>query len=651
MKKAPNSPPKQIPKSYLTEIGKAILPASEKFLSSWISALFPNKKISRFFYAQGTIKCAPLTYDLTIQTAVCNKQDKYLLRRTYSIEHEIFRNEEDISEHLTRAISCPPCVPHITDKKQTSDYILFENGRITDIIIRKPDLPKEDYGVNNIFAQQYTMNHLYKYLQESLPSFEEHYLKNAREHFKEYGKAFRNDPNLIIGKPSKCSIIMTCKQGKKYISVTLSLTVNYTKQYQIQEDTQMRISGEKRFGDLHTVIQTAFKRLEDTLDYAMNSILKRAAICEVQNYKLPEAFYQLASIKRQNNAPIRIICHGLDKLINQYDNHYLFAGYKQGRNIILTTNPLGRSTSSTYIGQEINAPTRFTLDSNAPFPTSPIMVISLWEQVTKLYEEMVSKISYPFPKIDFRMDFFGNWEWSYRGQAKGIVIPQFQGMSARERINTVFRRISEDYQKEVRILERQIEILNSLNHTEIKILKCLFDMRAQNKDSEAHITAITESIGDLQTTKSSIIEFVDALENIAVEYDGKDIHLVESCQASNYYGDYLVYSTPIKWDIKAFNQATPRPFTADELHMVKSEFRTINFEAMLDSAIDDESRWNIISHLENCMSKQYAIKFVKSERGKQFFCSFSGDDAIYAKFFIEGLPGCKKLAAELYPDL
>ena len=404
-------------------------------------------------------------------------------------------------------------------------------------------------------------------------------------------------------------------------------------------------------GWLTTVLQTALKRLEDTVDSILNSILKRTAVCEIQNYELPNAFYQLSSQKQQYDIPIRILCDGLQNLITQNDKHKLFAGYKPDGSTILTMNPLGHSTNSTYIDRETNPPAKFNLDSNAPFPTSPILVMSFWEQVTKLYEEKASQVSYPFPRINFRMNFNGNWLWSYSGQANIYSVPRLTDKSARERINDIFNTIDEDYQKGIQILADQTKVLNSLNHTEIKILKYLSELKINKKGSHTHITDIIESIGDLQTTKNSISEFLDALEDTTVDYDGKEISLVESCQTSNYYGEYMVYSTPIDWNTNAFTQAKPRPFSEEELHLVKPKFRATYFQILLESATDNDSRWNIISLLEHCMTKQYAIQFAKSERGKQFFCSFSGDDAIYAKFFIEGLPGCKKRAAELYPDL
>ena len=44
------------------------------------------------------------------------------------------------------------------------------------------------------------------------------------------------------------------------------------------------------------------------------------------------------------------------------------------------------------------------------------------------------------------------------------------------------------------------------------------------------------------------------------------------------------------------------------------------------------------------------VAFVKSKTGQAFLRSFTGAEAMFVRLTIEGLPGCMRVAAKLFPE-
>ena len=63
-----------------------------------------------------------------------------------------------------------------------------------------------------------------------------------------------------------------------------------------------------------------------------------------------------------------------------------------------------------------------------------------------------------------------------------------------------------------------------------------------------------------------------------------------------------------------------------------------------------KQRWTRFNEALDRMPSTFLAAFAKSDEGQAFLKCFTGDDAVFVRLTVEGLPGCKRLAAKLWPE-
>ncbi len=292
------------------------------------------------------------------------------------------------------------------------------------------------------------------------------------------------------------------------------------------------------------------------------------------------------------------------------------------------------------------------LGSKKGIPQNPISLNSLCEKASVLYHSYAEKKGVDMPELCFefskRQDGFHlNCKWRRKNIDITDVFLENKTYSTtiRARLTKLFNSVYETVLEQKKFVDRQIEVLSNLNPSEFAILEYIYRQR------RSWYTDINNALeGSVLTTKISTGPYLDRLCELKIEDDGEKIPLLQyEWVCSRKHDDFRLYTTPVEWDKSAFDRAFPRDFTIEEMSDMHASGKEKFFIGTLKNATNPITRWNAMTILEH-MSKVYAVEFVKTAQGKNFFQSFEGDDALYAKFFMENLPGCKRLASEYFPD-
>lgn len=199
----------------------------------------------------------------------------------------------------------------------------------------------------------------------------------------------------------------------------------------------------------------------------------------------------------------------------------------------------------------------------------------------------------------------------------------------------------------VRSAERQqlLEVLNSLNPTELAVLRQI------TANGETWYTALANEIEDqVCTTKTYTGTCLQRLMELAVEVNGKVQPLLMARWASSRkHDDFRMYRAGAQIDRDVLASATGRPFTASEAADMKASERGNWFTRYLLEA-DGEQRRTRFNEVLDHMPRTFLTAFVKSEEGQALLKGFTGPEAMFVRLTVEGLPGCKRLAAKLWPD-
>lgn len=217
--------------------------------------------------------------------------------------------------------------------------------------------------------------------------------------------------------------------------------------------------------------------------------------------------------------------------------------------------------------------------------------------------------------------------------------------TVRARVLDVFAHVADLEFARLNRAKEQTQILSELNPTELLILKHI------SGEGKSWYSKINEDLeGKVMTTKVSAGPYLDHLCDSYIVQDGEKIPLLNyEWASSRKHGDFRLYRTPVSWEREALDTAVPRAFTLDDFSSFSPAGREWFFSNTLQACCDKESRWLALQVLEK-MSAQFAADFAKTENGQKLFQSFVGDDAVYARFFLESLPGCKRLAAKYFPE-
>ena len=131
--------------------------------------------------------------------------------------------------------------------------------------------------------------------------------------------------------------------------------------------------------------------------------------------------------------------------------------------------------------------------------------------------------------------------------------------------------------------------------------------------------------------------------------EGKAVPLLRTREVYSYYNWFYKYSAAALIEPEVLQAAVGRPLTPADLERMKPKARGKWFTRYLLEA-DEGQRWTRFNEALDCMDRAFLKAFVLTEEGQAFLRGFKGSDAMFARLTVESLPGCKRLAAKLWPD-
>jgi len=213
----------------------------------------------------------------------------------------------------------------------------------------------------------------------------------------------------------------------------------------------------------------------------------------------------------------------------------------------------------------------------------------------------------------------------------------------RTRVLNVFCSVLGEIEKEYEIVGEQIKALEALNPLEYQILERICE---NGRTWFSDMCAINSMV-----SKDFIQNYLDHLCRVTVPCAQGETVLLEANYRKGNYGYFYVYrfSKGVLIQTEDLHIINPRPFSERELaHLTKKGLETVFWESLRLASTPD-LRWQTFCLLEK-LPKTFTAGFVKSEEGQKFLEQFEGDDAVYAAFFVQSLPGCKQIAKKYFPD-
>ncbi len=193
--------------------------------------------------------------------------------------------------------------------------------------------------------------------------------------------------------------------------------------------------------------------------------------------------------------------------------------------------------------------------------------------------------------------------------------------------------------------QRQLEVLNALNPTELAVLRYI------TAHGEIWYTALAGAIEDqVCTTKVYTGACLKRLAELKVPVDGAERSLLRAQWTySRKHDDFLMYSAGANIERAILDAVAGRPFGPADVENMKPAERAKWFTNYLLEA-DDEQRWTRFNEALDRMPRTFLTEFAKSEAGQGFLRKFTGSEAMFVRLTVEELPGCKRLAAKLWPE-
>lgn len=267
-----------------------------------------------------------------------------------------------------------------------------------------------------------------------------------------------------------------------------------------------------------------------------------------------------------------------------------------------------------------------------------------------LYEKLPKKKLNAKPEIIFSMVDGKVIGFTYR--KKAISIENFLNSLHTDKALTAYALLTAIFtdviSQEADLLERggkiayQLETLN-LNAGELKILRYLCER------GKSGYTDIAESINVFpQITNAAIGRYLEGLLSKTIEVDGAAKPLVWfEWVTSQKHDDFRMYHPADFLSVDILDMLTPRPVCIQDIPDMDKWSKEKWAVELARKASNEEDLWFALDVLRH-MSAAFAAEFCKSRDGQKFFSKFKGDDAVYARFFVESLPGCKRVAAQIF---
>lgn len=184
-----------------------------------------------------------------------------------------------------------------------------------------------------------------------------------------------------------------------------------------------------------------------------------------------------------------------------------------------------------------------------------------------------------------------------------------------------------------------------LSPIEVAILRYL---RQQGKSWYTDIAENANVVPRL--SKAAIGRRLDGLLNKAILVNGKTTPLIWfEWISSRKHEDYRMYHPADFLTDDVLDQVNPRPFGAEDMPDMEKDSRENWFRGLAKAASYKETLWTALQVLEH-MPASFAAAYVRSNEGRDFLSRLQDNDALYAKFFVESLPGCKRLADQIFEN-
>ena len=217
-------------------------------------------------------------------------------------------------------------------------------------------------------------------------------------------------------------------------------------------------------------------------------------------------------------------------------------------------------------------------------------------------------------------------------------------MTLKDAILPILRSTIEEEAHLVDLGEAQLAVLNTLNPTELAILR-----HAHSKGRTWFHDAADAVEYKTITTKTFAGDCLSNLCEVEVPTDsGRHLLLDWEWKRSRKHGDFKLYMPVATLVPDILDKVKPREYRPDEIPNIEAKHRGVWFAKLAARAQTAEERWEALRILENDMPKTYLPEFAKSPEGQAFFSAFEGADATYVQFLLQNTPGCKKLAAAIF---
>lgn len=268
-------------------------------------------------------------------------------------------------------------------------------------------------------------------------------------------------------------------------------------------------------------------------------------------------------------------------------------------------------------------------------------VCRLGESLQEILEKTFQGTGVPVPPVKLVADKKLNLTicWSTR---KAALDPSEDSLEMA--LQRIAERIFRDETARPAEREAQLKVLNSLDPTELTVLRYV------TEHGETYYTKLAEDIDkQVYTPKLYTQVCLKHLTEVTVPVDGTATPLLRIREAYSYNHWFNMYSAAALIEPEVLQAAVGCPFTTADLERMKPRARGEWFAHYLIEA-DEEQRWTRFNEALDCMDKASLKAFVMTEEGQAFFRGFTGADAMFVRLTVEELPGCKRLAARLWPE-
>lgn len=632
-------------KEELDKIANHLREIALPFFQSWINGI-PRQRVS---ISSNDISCRWVSYAKSVHfTLSCERiisSRRFVLCRTLIVTRSKINNStfSDLSKVIETNM--------FIKSNEHFPYLNFSNakssscdiGKYVDSIIRY-HLDENVISPNqpSCKANQQSQNKVCIEVEKRLPEINEICMDIIKKHYKDAGTPFVRKKGFIVGTPLCCNTKM--EYSGYVFAVSVNMSVQYDTIYSVSASSRKYSLDKSLFGTFEEACENVYKVVLTMAKKHVQKLLASSIVCQINKPDLMERLKKLNELKQGYGQCIRIVFPELSNIKAG------FLGCNDSETIIFADSPLSPAHCFSFSSKSIKTSSEkpFQLGRYKQLPDSPFELARFAKKASDLYSTREPQTIYPLPTLTFSVC-NNEWRCLFEDKSIDIVDKRYPDDTLKDHLNRLFEQIDEFCAEKERYVELQIKALNRLNPTEFAIMEHISARMTGDWDSGTWLTKVNECLGNrLLTSKTATEHFLCRLCNIYIEHNNKKLPLATFNWVKADHCEFKKYTTNIAWSPRAFMKASPRPFNKNEFAYVKADKKTGLFEQMVDSAKTEEDRWAAISILEEQLPKKYAIDFVKSDRGRNFFRSLTEEDATYARFFIESLPGCKKLASEIF---